>query len=90
MSVSPSGRSDGGGVITGGEYLRLLLPEHICRIHCNQAHYVPVSVVIEASRVMGGQAVVVSGNLGLGRDADNSSGGRTGGETDGTATDTDK
>ena len=35
-------RYGGGGVIVGG-YLCLPPPEHSHTVHCNQAHYVPVS-----------------------------------------------
>ena len=54
-----------------------LLPlEHSCTVHCNQAHYVPVSGGGADSGVKGGQAVVVAVLLGLGGDADSGSGGR--------------
>ena len=66
--VSPSGVSDGGGGVTGGVDLRLPPPEQIRKFHCNQAHYGPVSVSGEASRVTGGQSVVGTGWLGIGRD----------------------
>ena len=43
MGVYPSGGSDGGGGIAGGGYLRIPSPEHSRKVHCNQAHYGPVS-----------------------------------------------
>ena len=79
MGISPTGRSDGGGGVTGGGYLRLPRPEHSHTVHCYHAHYVHVSCGGEASGVMCGQAVVRAGRLGLGGDADSGLGGGTGG-----------
>ena len=64
---------------TGGGDLRLLLPYHSCTVQYNQDHYGPLSGGGESSGVMGGQLVVVTRRLGLGRDADV----RLGGGTDG-------
>ena len=75
--VSPAVRGDGGGGVTEGAYLRLLLPEHSCTVHYDKEHYGPVSGGGEAYMVMGDQAVVGSGRLGLGGDADGGSGGGT-------------
>ena len=63
---------DGRVGITGGGYLRLLPPEHSCKVYCNQYHHGPVSGDGAKAGVKGGQAVVVSGRIGLGGDADSS------------------
>ena len=51
VGVSPAGKGDVGGGVTGGGDLRLLLPEHSCTVHCNHAHYVPMSSGREAPGV---------------------------------------
>ena len=73
VGVPPSGGSDGGIGVTGGGDLHLPPPEHSFAVHCNRAHYGPVSGGGEASGVTGGQAVVGTGRLGLGWDADGGS-----------------
>ena len=72
VGLSPACGSDGRVGITGGVYLSLSRT-----VHCNQAHYKPASGGREASGFKGGQYVVVTGKLGLGRDANGGSGGRT-------------
>ena len=47
MVLSTDIGSDGGGRITGGLDLRLLLPEHSRTVHCDQVHYGPVSGIRE-------------------------------------------
>ena len=42
VDVSPTDVNDGGCGVTGGGYLRLPPPEHICTVNCDQAHYGPV------------------------------------------------
>ena len=79
MGVSSAGGINGGGRITGGGDLRLPPPEHSCIGHSDQAHYVPVSGSDVGYWATGGQAVVGSGRLRLGGDADGGSGGRTDG-----------
>ena len=79
MGVSPTGRSGGGGGITGGGDLNLLPLEHSHTVHWYQAHYGPVSGVVSASGFKGGQAVVVTERIGLGQDVDGGSGGGTDG-----------
>ena len=58
MVLSPTRVRDGRGGITGGGDLYLPPLEHICTIHCNQAHYGPLSGGVAASGVKDGQAVV--------------------------------
>ena len=70
--VSPAGGGDGGVSVTGSADLHIPPPEHSLKVHYEKAHYGPVSVRREASRVKGGQFVVVEGGLGIGRDADGS------------------
>ena len=70
VSVSHTSRIDGGSEVAGGRYLRLPPPEHSCTVHCDQAHYGPVSGGGEASGVTGGQAVVVTLHIVLGRGSD--------------------
>ena len=43
MGLPPSGGCDDGGGMTGGGYLCLSPPEHIKKVHYDQAHYGPVS-----------------------------------------------
>ena len=64
--VPPADIGDGGGGVTEGAYLRLLLPEHSCTVHYDKEHYGPVSGGGEAYMVMGDQAVVGSGRPGFG------------------------
>ena len=70
MVVSPYGGSDGGGGITGGGDLRLLTPEYSHTVHCDHAHYGPVSGVGAEVGFKGGHVVVGAGRIGLGGDAD--------------------
>ena len=77
MGVFPSGGSNGRGGIKEYGYLLLSPPEHSCTVHCIQAHYGPVSGGEAEAGVNGGQAVVGSGRLGLGGDADGGLGGVT-------------
>ena len=70
MGVSTAGRSDGGGGITGGGDLFLPPPEHSHTVHCDQDHYVPVSISVESSGVMGVKLVVGKRRIGPGRDLD--------------------
>ena len=79
MGVSPAGGHNGRVRITGGRYIRLLFPEHSRTVHCDQAHYGPVSGGVEEAGVKGGQAVVLAGWIGIGGYAD----GILGGGTDG-------
>ena len=72
-------RSECEGGTTGGVDLCLLPPEHSHTVHCDQAHYGPVSGGGEASKVTGDQAVVGTGRLELGGDADSGSVGGTDG-----------
>ena len=74
MGVSNSGKRDDGGVITEGEDLRIPPPEHSHTVHCSQAHYGPVPGGRAAAGVKGGQAVVVTGRLGLGEELNGGSG----------------
>ena len=78
VGVSYSGVSNGRGRITGGEDPHLPPPEHSCTVNYDRDHYGPVSGGGEASRIIGGKAVVGSEKLGLGRYADGRSGGGTG------------
>ena len=72
VGISPAGGGDGGVRVTGGADLHIPPPEHSLKVHYEKAHYGPVSVRREASRVKVGQLVVVEGGLGIGRDADGS------------------
>ena len=65
MGVSPTGRSYGGGVITGGGNLRLPPPEYSQKVIYDQDNYGPVSGGEEASRITVGQEVLISGILDL-------------------------
>ena len=55
MGVSPTGRSYGGGVITGGGNLRLPPPEYSQKVIYDQDNYGPVSGGEEASMITVGQ-----------------------------------
>ena len=79
MGVSLAGRSDGGGGVTRGGDLRLLLPLHSREIYCDQAHYGTMSGSGEAYGITGGQAVAGTGNIGLGEYVEDGSGGGPGG-----------
>ena len=79
MVVSPSGGRGGRGGVTGCGDLSLLYPKYSHKVHCDQAHYGPVSSGGAEAGVKGGQAVVVTGRIGLGGDADGGSGGGTDG-----------
>ena len=79
MGVSPAdGRNEGGSIIGVG-YLCLPPPEHSCTVNCNQFYYGHVYDVGEASRVTGGQEVVISERIGPERDSDSGLRGGTGG-----------
>ena len=75
--VSLAGGSDSGCGITGGGDLCIPPSDHSHPVHCNQAHYGPVSGGNIEARVKGGQAVVRSVQIGLGGDVDGGLGGRT-------------
>ena len=77
--VPPADIGDGGGGVTEGAYLCLLPPEHSCTVHYDKDHYGPVYGGREAYKVMGDQAVVGSGRLGLGGNMDRRLEGITGG-----------
>ena len=77
--IYPAGGSDGGFRVTGGGDLRLPPLENSHTVHCDQAHYGPVSLGGEAFGFTGGQSLVGTRRLGLGRYADGSLGGRTDG-----------
>ena len=79
MGLSLAIGSDGGDGITGGGDLRLLPPEHIFTVHCDRAHYVPVSGGGEASGVTGGQTMVGAAWIGIERDLERGLGGGMGG-----------
>ena len=79
MGVSPSDGRNGRVGITGGGYLHLPIPEHSRTVHCNQEHYGPVSGGVAEAGVKFIHAVVGEVWIGLGGDADGSSGGRTDG-----------
>ena len=68
--VSSAGVIDGGDGITGGGDIHIPPYEHSSTVHCNQAHYGPVSGGGAASRVKGVQYVVETGRLVLVWDAD--------------------
>ena len=90
MGVFPADISDGGGGKTGGGDILLPPPEKICTVNFGQDHYVRVSGDGEASRIKGGQLVVGSGRLGIGRDADGGLRGETGGGGEGEGRDGDR
>ena len=75
LTVSINGR---GGLVGGGD-LSFPPQEHSCTVHCNQYHYGPVSGGGEAYWVTGGQALVETGWIGPGRNADSILGGVMGG-----------
>ena len=79
VSVSHTSRIDGGSEVAGGRYLRLPPPEHSCTVHCDQAHYGPVSSGGAETGATGLQEVVIEGCGGCEGDAD----GILGGGTDG-------
>ena len=79
MYISPTGVRNGGGGASGGGYLRLLPPEHIHKVYCDQDHYGTVSGGGAETGTMGIHAVVGTGQGGCGGDADTSSGGGNGG-----------
>ena len=60
VEIHPTGGCDGEGGAAGGGYLRILPPEQICTVHCDQAHYVPISGGGETPRCKGVQLMVVS------------------------------
>ena len=64
-------------MITGGEDLCLLPPEHSLTVYCDQAHYGPVSGGGVEDGVKGVQLVVGAGRIRLGGDADGGLGGGT-------------
>ena len=75
MGVSPSDGSYGGDRFTVVGDLRLPPPEHSCKVHCNQAHYVPMYGGGEVSGATGVQAVVGTGSIAIGRHGEGSPGG---------------
>ena len=77
MGVSPYGKIDDGGGITGGGDIHFLPLEHSHTVHCEQAHYGPVSGGGAVYGVNSGQVVVVTGQIGLGQDVDGGLGGIT-------------
>ena len=77
MGVSLSRGCNGGGGITRSGDLRLPPTEHSCTVHCNQAHYGPVSCGRAEAGVKGGQVVVGAGRLKLGGDVGSVLGGET-------------
>ena len=66
MVVSPYGGRDGRLRIIGGGELHLPPPEQSCIVHCDQAHYRPVSGSRAETGVKGCQVVVGAGRIGLG------------------------
>ena len=77
--LSLSIRYDGGDRIAGGGKLSLILIENSRTVYCNQAHYGPVYGGRAEARYKGDQAVVGSGRLVIGGDADGGLGGGTDG-----------
>ena len=77
MGILPYGGRNGGGGTTGGGDLRLPPPEQSCTVHCDQAHYVPVSVGGATNGATGIHAEVETGRVECGGDADGGSGGGT-------------
>ena len=77
MVVSPAVGRDCGGGITGGGDLNIPSLEHSYTVHCDQAHYGPVSGGGAAAGFKGVQAVVGSGQILLGGDVNVGSGGGT-------------
>ena len=77
--VSPAGRGDVGGGVTGGGDLHIPPPEQDHTVHYDKAHYGPVSGGKGESWVKVGKLVVGTGRFGIVRDADGNLGGRTGG-----------
>ena len=75
MDIPPSGGRDGGGGTTVGGDLRLLTPEHSLTFHCYKSHYGPMSGGGADTGSMGIQAVVGTGRVGCGWDADGVLGG---------------
>ena len=59
MVVYPTGRRNGRCIVTGSGDLRLPPPENSHTVHCDQAHYGPMSGVGAAGGVKGVQLVVV-------------------------------
>ena len=61
MDINPAGGRDGGSGTTGGGYLRLPPPDHGRTVHCDQAHYGPVSGGGAETGAKDIQVVVVTG-----------------------------
>ena len=79
MGIPPAGGCDDGGGTSGGEDLRLPLPEHGCTVYYHQAHYGPVSGGIVEAGSKGSQALMGTGWFGCVGDTDSASGGGTDG-----------
>ena len=79
VEITPAGGRDGGVGTEGGGYLRLPPPEKTRTVHCDQAHYGPVSSGGAETGATGLQEVVIEGCGGCEGDAD----GILGGGTDG-------
>ena len=77
MDIPPAGGLDGGGGTIGGGDPCLPPPDHSRTVHCDQAHYGPVSGGGAAAGFKGVQAVVGSGQILLGGDVNVGSGGGT-------------
>ena len=66
MDIPPSGGRDGRGRTEVGGDLRLLLPEHSLKVHCDQDHYGPVSGGGAGTGSTGIKMVVGTGRFGCG------------------------
>ena len=60
MGIPPAGGRDSRGGTAVGGYLRLLPLEHGRTVHCDQAHYGPVSSGVAEAGANGVQVVVVT------------------------------
>ena len=92
MDIPPIGVCNVGGGTAGGGDLHLPPLEYSCKVHCNQAHYGPMSGGGAETGATGIQAVVGTGRSGCGGDADGGSEGGTdgGGGGDGRGGDGDR
>ena len=70
ISLSPAGGIDDRSDIIAGGDIRFPPPEYNSIVHCNKAHYGPVSGGGAAAGVKGVHYMVGSRRLGLGGDAD--------------------
>ena len=77
MKIFPAGGRNGGSRDAGGGDLLIPPPEHGRTVHCNQAHYGPVSSGGAETGANDIQALVGTGRGGCGRDGDGGSGGGT-------------